>query len=137
MEISEDARNILERPLLAVIATTRDDGTPHSVPVWFRFDGSEVHIWTGEFGWGKNARARPQVALTVSDTSDHFAGAVILRGTARFNSGESDSITEEIRRIAGKYLEPEKVDPYLARFPHLRTIATIKPTFVRAWATAE
>lgn len=138
MEFSADARAILERPLLAVVATTRDDGSPHSVPVWFRFDGEKIRIWTGEdFGWGKNARARPHVALTVCDSTDHFSGAVLVRGTASFASGDEPSINEEIRRIAGRYLEPDRVEPYLARFPHLRTIATIEPAYVQAWATAE
>lgn len=138
MEISNDARTILEKPLLGVVSTSRSDGSPHSVPVWFRFDGERIRIWTGEkYGWGRNANARPAVALTVCDSTDRFSGSVTLRGKATVTTGDDDSISREIRQVVGKYLQPEEVDDYLARFTHLRTIVTIEPTFIRAWASAE
>ena len=33
---------------LGVIATLRRDGSPHIVPVWFRWDTGAVTIWTTE-----------------------------------------------------------------------------------------
>ena len=138
MEFSEDARAILEKPLLAVVATTRDDGSPHCVPVWFRFDGKVIRVWSGaDYRWVNNARARARIAMTVCDTSDRFSGAVIIHGEASVGGGDDDETSKEIRRIAARYMAPDAVESYLQRFMHLRTIVTITATSVRAWSTAE
>lgn len=138
MEISDDARTILERPLLAVVATTGGDGSPHSVPVWFRFDGEAILVWSGgNYGWVKSARQRPPIAMTICDSTDRFSGAVIVHGQASVGGGEDEATSREIRRIAARYMPADAVEPYLQRFTHLRTIVTISPTWVRAWSSAE
>jgi PPOX class probable F420-dependent enzyme len=138
MRFSDNARAILERPLLAVVSTIRSDGSPHSVPVWFRLDGESIEIWSGEHpGWVQNVRTRPQVGLTVCDTRDRFSGAVVIHGVARIDTGDDESISRQIRKITKRYLEESHVDEYIDRFPKLRTIVTIEATSVAAWKSAE
>jgi PPOX class probable F420-dependent enzyme len=138
MEFSADARALLEKPLLAVVATTRADGSPHSVPVWFRFDGEAIRVWSGgDYGWVKSARKRSRIAMTVCDTTDRFSGAVIIHGEASVGGGEDEATTREIHRIAGRYMPADAVAPYLQRYTHLRTIITITPTWITAWSSAE
>lgn len=34
------------QPPIAVVSTTKRDGSPHAVPVWYRHDGERPLIWT-------------------------------------------------------------------------------------------
>jgi predicted pyridoxine 5'-phosphate oxidase superfamily flavin-nucleotide-binding protein len=50
---------------LGVIATLRRDGSPHIVPVWFRWDKGAVTIWTTETrAWVRNLLNDPRVAFS-------------------------------------------------------------------------
>ncbi|MBO0730900.1 MAG: pyridoxamine 5'-phosphate oxidase family protein, partial [Acidimicrobiaceae bacterium] len=64
----EDIDAFLERsapPLVGVIGTTRSDGAPHVVPVWYRWDGTAIHVWTGEDRrWVRNLRREPRAAFS-------------------------------------------------------------------------
>jgi general stress protein 26 len=40
----ETARAFLEKPLIARMSTIDPDGYPHTVPVWFKLDGSDIVI---------------------------------------------------------------------------------------------
>jgi nitroimidazol reductase NimA-like FMN-containing flavoprotein (pyridoxamine 5'-phosphate oxidase superfamily) len=58
----------------------RHDGSPHIVPVWFRWDGGAVQIWTTEAcAWLRNLLRDPRVAFSVQ-TFDEPYPAVVTRG---------------------------------------------------------
>ena len=80
VEIPERARELLGRPLLANLATTRPDGAPQVNPMWF--------IWDGEFIWFthtsfrqkyKNLAQEPRVSISILDP-DSFYDYVEIRG---------------------------------------------------------
>ena len=51
---------------LGVIATLRRDGSPHIVPVWFRWDTGVVKLWITETRvWVRNLLRDPRVAFVI------------------------------------------------------------------------
>ncbi len=120
-------------PLLGVVGTQREDGWPHLVPVWYRFDGRAVHIWThAERAWVRNCRRDDRVAFSVQEDRPPYAAA-IMRGNATVASGDGAEISAEIRRITARYVAESGVDTYIAGWPGLRTIVTITPVQTASW----
>jgi len=119
---------------LAVVGTLRRDGAPTLTPVWFRWDGTSVTIWTTDTrAWVRNLQRDPRVAVSVQ-TFDAPYPAVVMRGAATVTSGEDDGVLDEIRAITGRYVRPEEVEPYVSDWPDLRTIVRVTPTSVVSWA---
>jgi PPOX class probable F420-dependent enzyme len=84
------------------ISTTRPDGRPHAMPVWFWWDGRDVHFITQRSTQkARNLAHGPWVIVHAGDGDD----AVILEGRA-------DVVTDqdELVRIDAGYRE-KYVDP--------------------------
>ncbi len=129
----DDATRFLQRAdpaMLGVVSTLLPDGSPHQVPVWYRWDGERVHIWThDERLWVRNLLRDPRVSFSVQEPGPPF-GAVIMRGRADVEYDDPG----EIRRITERYIEADQVEAYVADWPHLRTIVRIRPERLRSWA---
>jgi PPOX class probable F420-dependent enzyme len=66
--IPETHIDLLERPLLAALATTLPNGTPQVTPVWFNYEDGHVHINSAAGRLKDRAiRAKPFLALVVVD----------------------------------------------------------------------
>jgi PPOX class probable F420-dependent enzyme len=125
-----EVTEFLERPLLGVVSTLMADGSPHQVPVWYRWDGERVHIWThDERLWVRNVLRDPRVAFSVQEPGAPFA-AVTMRGQAEVDYDDPD----EIRRITERYVDAADVEAYISGWPALRTFVRIRPTRLRGWA---
>lgn len=87
---------LLEKPNLAVIATVRPDGSPHTAATWYLWDGGRVLVNMDESRKRLEFMRRdPRVSLTVlGDDGSH----VTLEGTAV--TIEDDSRLEGIDRVA-------------------------------------
>ena len=60
--------DLLERPLLAALATTLPNGTPQVTPVWFNYEDGHVHINSAAGRLKDRAiRAKPYLALLAVD----------------------------------------------------------------------
>ncbi len=44
--IPDSTRELFERLLLCALSTVNSDGQPHTVPVWYDFDGTYVRVNT-------------------------------------------------------------------------------------------
>lgn len=120
--------------MLGVVGTLEEDGSPHVVPVWYRYDGERVHVWTDERRrWVRNVARDPRVAFSVQEPGPPYAAAVI-HGRADVTTGGGEEISDEIRRITERYIEPEAVAAYIAGWAHLRTVVTIRPERISSWA---
>jgi PPOX class probable F420-dependent enzyme len=120
--------------LLGVVATLRRDGAPHVVPVWYRYDGEAVHVWSDERrAWVRNLVRDPRVAFSVQEIEPPYA-AVIMRGRAEVTTSDDEWVSAEIRRITSRYIEAAEVESYVAGWSHLRTIVTIRPDTIRSWS---
>ena len=81
-----DIKAFLRGPWVASLACIRPDATPHVVPVWHEFDGSEflVAAWAGS-KWADYLLENPRVSLTVDDPWPPHR-RVIAHGYAQFLS---------------------------------------------------
>jgi PPOX class probable F420-dependent enzyme len=137
---SEDIRAFLERSwpsLLGVVGTLDEDGGPHLVPVWYRYDGERVYIWTLETRrWIKNLARDPRVAFSVQEDKPPYA-AVSLRGQATMTTSQGEGVSEEIRRITRRYVEEPQVEGYIRQWAHLHTIVSITPEKISGWVDSD
>jgi PPOX class probable F420-dependent enzyme len=119
---------------LGVVGTNGADGFPHLVPVWYRFDGARVHIWTLEArAWVRNARRDERVAFSVQE-EDTGARGVSVRGRAAVTTSDAAWVTDEIRAITLRYIpDPVEAEAYVQRWPDLRTIVSITPERLAGW----
>jgi PPOX class probable F420-dependent enzyme len=70
-----------ETRAFAYLATIMQDGTPQLTPLWFSVDGK--HIWINSARGrvkDKNMRARPHVAILITDPNDPFYRYLQIRG---------------------------------------------------------
>ena len=80
--LSADAKQLIDRPNFAHLATLMADGSPQSVPVWIGREGDRLVICTGENSLkGKNTRRDPRVALSIVDFANPYQ-EVQIRGRA-------------------------------------------------------
>lgn len=126
----------LDRPLCAVVAALRADGSPSGVPVWYRWDGKRLLIWSGEDrAWVKNLLRDPRVSVTIAEHEEPYA-AVLVRGRAEIRSGRDEETFAEMRRICARYVPAAEVDSTIASYetgaPH--AIVSIEPEWLRAWS---
>jgi PPOX class probable F420-dependent enzyme len=121
---------------IGVVATTMPDGSPHAVPVWYRWDGAAVTVWAGaERRWVLNLVADPRVAFSVQEELPPYA-AVLMRGHAEGATGVAPELEAEIVRICRCYLPEDRVEAYAAEWGDLRTIVTIRPDRIASWPSA-
>jgi hypothetical protein len=84
------------------IATTRPDGRPHAVPVWFVWQGGSLYFITQhDMQKAKNLARQPWVVAHTGDGDD----AIILQGPSEIVTGLA--VVERIDRLYGdKDVEP-------------------------------
>jgi PPOX class probable F420-dependent enzyme len=123
--------------LLGVVGTLDQDGGPHLVPVWYRYAGERIYIWTLETRrWVKNLARDPRVAFSVQEDEPPYM-AVTLRGRATITTGDGEDVTQEIRRITARYVEEPHVAEYMRKWAHLRTIISITPEQISGWVDSD
>jgi PPOX class probable F420-dependent enzyme len=93
-----------------VVTTLRDDGSPHSTPVWVDSDGEHV-LFNTAVGRAKERHLRrdPRVSVTVLPAADQQAGYVAVTGRAEL---VEDGAVEHIDKLAKKYIDQDTY-PYL------------------------
>ena len=103
-KLSDAQAEFLRNPFYGVVATLRDDGSPHQTVVWVDTDDSDVVFNTAE-GRAKprHLRANPYVALTVVDPANgyHWVG---VSGRAELHHEGADA---HIDALAKKYLNAD------------------------------
>jgi PPOX class probable F420-dependent enzyme len=91
----------LRRPNPAVVATLRPDGSPHTAPTWYDWDGRRILLNMDESRLRlRFIRRDPRVALTVLG-DDSWYGHVSLLG--RIVELEDDDELIDIDRLARRY----------------------------------
>lgn len=120
------ARELLEAPNFCHVATIREDGLPHVVPVWVDVDGGQALLNSAEGrAWPTNAERDPRVTLTVQNLENPYE-YVTIRGHVAEHT--TDGADEHIDRMAKKYLDK---DEYPFRQPgEVRVLFRIEPEHV-------
>jgi PPOX class probable F420-dependent enzyme len=129
----DDLGDLLELPLLAVLATHRRDGTVLLSPVWHEWRDGGFHVVTGSRG-AKTAHLRrdPRAGIVVCEHAPPYRG-LELRATARLSPLEDRVI---VRRIATRYLGPEAGERY-AESGGDDLLIRLEPGNLRAWDFAD
>jgi PPOX class probable F420-dependent enzyme len=79
--IPESHMDLLERPLFAHLATSREDGWPQVNPMWFAWDGMNLKLTGTTIRYKyKNITRDPKVALSVNDPDQPYR-YLEVRGT--------------------------------------------------------
>lgn len=95
----------------AKVATAREDGRPHVVPIWFVMDGEDLVFTTSKGSVkGRNIRRDGQVAMCV-DSSDPPYAYVLIEGTTT-TSEDLDELLHWSTRNAARYVGGEKAEEY-------------------------
>jgi PPOX class probable F420-dependent enzyme len=108
--LSDKARALIARPVVASLTTLGKDGSPQVTPLWIDEDGDDLLFNTAK----GRVKARhmendPRVAVSVVDPDDPY-NVVALRGTVVDIT--TDGADEHIDALAKKYLG---VDSYPMR----------------------
>ncbi|GAA3447173.1 PPOX class F420-dependent oxidoreductase [Planomonospora venezuelensis] len=103
-QLTDEAKELLRRPVHGWATTLRPDGSLHNTVVWVDVEGDEV-VFNTAVGRAKerHLRANPQVSVSVLDPKDAFH-LVSISGTARL---ELEGADEVIDGLAKKYLGVE------------------------------
>ena len=114
----------------AKLATVKEDGSPHVVPIWFVLDAENNLIFGTEAGSvkGKNISRDPRVSICIDNQEFPYSFVTIFGIVEKFreyheSSGVEDkNITEEskdfirwMRKISERYVGSEKSDRYAKR----------------------
>ena len=84
------------------ISTTRPDGRPHAVPVWYYWDGTSIYFTTPRSSQkARNLARQPWVAIHAGDGDD----VIILEGIAEIvtDRGELEQVNQAYME---KYVDP-------------------------------
>jgi PPOX class probable F420-dependent enzyme len=76
--LSDELKQLVDRPNFAHLATIMSDGSPHSAPVWIGRDGELLLVCTeADSLKGKNTLREPRVSLSLVDFDDPYTEAQI------------------------------------------------------------
>ncbi len=93
------------------LATSRQDGRPHVVPIWFDLDGETLVFTTGHDSVKAiNIQRDPRVSICVDDQTPPFA-FVQIEGTAVLSDHPAD-LLYWATRIGGRYMGAELAEAY-------------------------
>jgi PPOX class probable F420-dependent enzyme len=126
-QVPDSHRDLLERPLIAHVATIRTDGGPMVNPVWFAWDGDRVRMThTRTRQKFRNLQAEPRVALCITDPDDQQR-YLEIRGEVE--TVEDDAGGAFYRRLRERYgVNPDDPMPDA----DVRVVLVIRPTTVLA-----
>jgi PPOX class probable F420-dependent enzyme len=69
--LSQDARDLVDRPVLAALTTLRPGGQPHTTPVWIARDGDVLLVNTASGRVkARNVEGDPRVSVCIVDPDD-------------------------------------------------------------------
>ena len=111
---AEQRQFLLEGTRTGKLATTRKDGRPHVVPIWFDLDGDTLVFTTAETSLkGISLRRDPRVCMCVDDEQPPFA-FLMIEGTASI-SEDPGELRRWATRLGGRYMGASRAEEYGAR----------------------
>ena len=127
----DDLGDLLEQPIVAVLATYRSSGDVMLSPVWFEWRDGGINIWTAGVADGKvrhlerDARASVVVAEQVMPLR-----GLEVSGRATLST---DGFYEVVRRTIIRNEGPGNADEFVASFSEPGPVIRLVPDRVRAW----
>jgi PPOX class probable F420-dependent enzyme len=122
----EDLDDLLERPLLAVLATRRPNGDVLLSPLWHEWREGGFNLFTGENDVKVRHIGRdPRVSIVVCEQQPPYRG-VEVGADARVLPGDA----ETGRRIAARYIGADQAGAWVG--PN-DVVIRVEPGTLRAW----
>jgi len=129
----DELGDLLELPIVAVLATYRRDGSVLLSPVWHEWRDNGFNVVTGSRDVkAGHLRRDPCASIVICDDSPPYRG-IELRASARLEVMEDHSI---VSRIATRYLGAEAGERY-AETGGDDLLIRLEPGDVRAWDFAD
>lgn len=101
-KLSDNAKNLIDRPNFAHFATLMPDGAPHSTPIWVGREGDHLVICTSDGSLkAKNTKRDPRVSLSIVDFNNPYE-EVQIRG--RIVERRPDPELKTMDPISHKYI---------------------------------
>ena len=131
----EDLGDLLDEPLIAVLATRRADDTIMLSPVWFEWYDGGIDIWVPTIEGGKvgHVQRDPRVTVVVANSTWPYKGFE-LRGEATVSTKPEDFYAV-LGRTALRYSGPEAAERMVAEYAP-GAVIRIEPGTLRAWEFA-
>jgi PPOX class probable F420-dependent enzyme len=132
LQVPDSHRDLLERALIAHVATVRTDGGPQSNPMWFGWDGERIRLThTRTRQKFRNLEAEPRIALSITDP-DESQRYLEVRGVVE--ATEEDQGGRFYRTLRARYgVDPDAPMPDAAA----RVVVVVRPTVLHARSPAD
>ncbi len=129
----EDLDGFLDEPLVAVLATLRQDGSVLLSPVWHGWRDGGFDVWTGaDDVKSRHLRRDPRASILVAESQFPLRG-VEIRCVARI---VEEGAVEAAVRIASRYIGPDKAAAYVKSAGN-HVIIRLEPGDLRVWDFAD
>jgi len=128
-------QQLLSGRYIGSLATHRPDGSIHVVAVWYRFDGTHIHVATStRTRKARNIQSNAKTSLMIDARDPDASFGANITGTAKFVTGEAaKKLNLEIHQkyLSASALADGRVGPVFAAWDDVTV--EITPTSVVAW----
>jgi PPOX class probable F420-dependent enzyme len=102
---ADDVADLLEAPIVAILATRRADDTTMLSPAWFEWRDGGFNVWASASDRGKvgHIERDPRVSIVVANSEWPYKG-IEVRGEARLSD---EGFFEVLGRTARRYFGDE------------------------------
>jgi len=120
MSKKEIKRFLMKDTFTGKLATVKEDGSPHVVPIWFIIDDNtnnkktlgDIILTTGNTSVkAKNIRRDNRVSISIDDQKPPFT-FVAVHGTAKIQNTKKKELLIWATRIAERYMGKENAKKY-------------------------
>ncbi len=115
------------------LATVREDGRPHVVPIWYGLDGDNLVFTTGESSIkAKNMKRDPRVSISIDDQTPPYS-FVTIEGTISF-SKDPEEMLYWATRIGERYMGEDQAEAFGKRnASEGEVLVTVKPVKIMSF----
>ena len=125
-EIPARYQDLVDRPLIASLATVREDGTPQVNPMWFSWDGEFLRFTHTNYRQKfRNLAANPSVSVSIYDPEQPYRYLEIRGRVERIDPDPTGAFFVE---LAKRYDAPFGTEP--PPDASRRIIVVIRPTTI-------
>jgi len=126
----QEIAQYLDMSHIAVMATINRNGEPHLTPNWYRYNGSVLTFVTrNDRLKSRNLQRDHRMSVCIYDAPS-ASNYVVITGPTTIADATTGGpeIWDEIRRIVARYVAPERIEDYIARWrTEPRVLVTVTP----------
>jgi nitroimidazol reductase NimA-like FMN-containing flavoprotein (pyridoxamine 5'-phosphate oxidase superfamily) len=135
---SKQVDELLATPVIARLATVREDGAPYIVPVWQHWDGEAMYIIPRERSrFVDDVRRESRVAISCADDGDSGHARVLIEGDAEIEEGPvpmAGRFLEIAREMAFRYGGEGGLEYLAGTINKPRYLLRVTPRTITTWA---